>query len=71
MQGTESVPELADQMSMDYGSAGGKNDPVQRVNTLYGQMSVQNSTQSQLQIIKNMTELTTGSVLTPIEDVKQ
>ena len=58
-------------MSMDYGSAGGKNDPVQRVNTLYGQMSVQNSTQSQLQIIKNMTELTTGSVLTPIEDVKQ
>ena len=48
MQGTESVPELADQMSMDYGSAGGKNDPVQRVNTLYGQMSVQNSTQSQL-----------------------
>ena len=60
-EGTPSVRELADQIS-DYESIEKNEQPV---HTLMGQSSLT----SQLQIAKNMTELTTP-VLTPIEDGK-
>lgn len=77
LQGTVSVPELTEQKSMDYehdkkadqALVTSVNDQNQ-VHTLFGQTSVQNSTTSQLQVAKNQTELTTGSVLTPIDDCK-